>query len=142
MKNLVSLLTRTQMLILVAIVCFSTVSYAKSSAEIKVLIKDERNQPIDFAKANLRNADNQKVVKAGLSNSAGVLSFKHIHEGSYVLEVVTPGFAPNLRTKISVQENGSKTIEEIVVLKDLDTVKNEDLGSMKTILDSLNNMEL
>ena len=62
------------------------VSNKPSGAEFRVYKKDSDGKPLQGAKFVIKNKDGTKVIKSGESNDNGVVEFKDLTQGTYIIE--------------------------------------------------------
>ena len=62
------------------------VSNKPTGAEFRVYKKDSDGKPLQGAKFVIKNKDGTKVIKSGESNDNGVVEFKDLTQGTYIIE--------------------------------------------------------
>ncbi|MDU1580049.1 SpaA isopeptide-forming pilin-related protein [Finegoldia magna] len=62
------------------------VSNKPSGADFRVYKKDSDGKPLQGAKFVIKNKDGTKVIKSGESNDNGVVEFKDLTQGTYIIE--------------------------------------------------------
>ena len=62
------------------------VSNKPSGAEFRVYKKDSDGKPLQGAKFDIKNKEGTEVIKSGVSNDNGVVEFKDLTQGTYIIE--------------------------------------------------------
>ncbi|HYF30021.1 MAG TPA: TonB-dependent receptor [Chitinophagaceae bacterium] len=79
--------------------CCCTSLFAQTkNGKITGVVTDDKHQPIESATVTLLRTKDKALVKAGITDKAGIFEFEKIAEGEYVLAITATGF-----TKISSQ---------------------------------------
>ena len=96
---------------------FLNFSYAKQP-DIKGVIKNSNQEPIEFANVVLIQADDSTIVKAGLTETDCTYNFESIQHGRYKLLVVQLGFEKHYTDLFEVKENSEQIVLQPVTLKE------------------------
>src|ERR1700752_822439 len=70
------------------------VTVAASAADLKVKVIDPQSAAVPGAQVSLLPKGSDTVSKVGISSAEGVATFSGVAFGSYSLQVLAPGFAP------------------------------------------------
>src|SRR5688572_10097325 len=76
-----------------AFCCFTLNLFAQNKVgKITGVVTDEKQQPVDAATVTLLRTKDKALVKAGVTDKAGVYEFEKIADGEYVVMVTATGF--------------------------------------------------
>ncbi|HEX6179589.1 MAG TPA: TonB-dependent receptor [Chitinophagaceae bacterium] len=73
--------------------CFTLTLFAQSKVgKITGVVTDEKQQPIEAATVTLLRVKDKALIKAGVTDKAGVFEFEKIADGEYIIAVTATGF--------------------------------------------------
>jgi iron complex outermembrane recepter protein len=107
-----------RMLVLSWLAFFSFVSYADASVVIKGQVIDEKNQPVEYATAVLRNSKTNKFVTGAVCNNKGEFLFKDVKPGEYDLTTQLIGYEKKDLQKIVIDNKKNQLVVKKVVMNE------------------------
>ena len=105
-----------RMLVLSGMAFFSLMLFAEGSGVIKGRVKDENNQPVEYATTVLKNANTNKFVTGAVCNYNGEYVIENIEPGEYELSTKMIGYEKTGTQKIVVNKNRKRVIEKDVIM--------------------------
>jgi outer membrane cobalamin receptor len=116
-------------------------SVAASAADLKVKVVDPQSAAVAGAQVSLLKTDTP--VKIGISSAEGVVSFGDVPAGTYQIQVLAPGFAPQTATvaethleTVTVQLHVAMANETVVVSATRTPVSTDETGASISTLEN------
>src|SRR5678816_1723799 len=95
------------------------------SDDFSLEVVDEKNQPASGANVKLLNAEDSSLLKTGVTDVKGRVSFPHLKKGSYVVRLSHSGYGITQTKIFKLPQDGliqkinlnpsSKTLKEVTV---------------------------
>lgn len=98
-------------LLLTFILCNITISFS----QLKGIVVDENNLPLEYATVAIYNQENNKLITGVITNASGDFLIDNLKKGTYYLEASFIGYEKNTLKNISIKNTNS--------VKDLGTIK-------------------
>ena len=108
---------------------------AQDDGAISGKITDINNDPLTGAIAELRDAKDSSLAKAGVADVTGKFSFQSVKTGNYFLKASLLGFAPYSGPSFSYEGGQSKEINEIKLTPSSVTLKEAEVSAIKPLVE-------
>jgi hypothetical protein len=119
---------------------FSCITTAQSSERGKITVKiiDEQQKPIEGATAELLRAKDSALVKAALSNKAGVAEFENIRFGSYLIRTSYVNHQRSFSQPVELSANNNAiTIADITLTPATKELQNVQVTGRKPFIQQM-----
>ncbi len=118
-------------------------SAAASAAELKVKVVDPQAAAVAGAQVSLFSSETETPVKISTSSAEGIVSFGDLPAGTYRVQVLAPGFAPETSRVagvhsevVTIQLHLAMTSETVVVTATRTPLAAEETGTSISTLES------
>lgn len=108
-----------RMFVLTGMAFFSFLLYAGDNGVIKGRVLDEKNQPVEYATAVLKNPTTNKFVTGAVCNNKGEFVIKNVHQGEYIVSTNMIGYEKKESKKIVVDSKQNKVVQQNIVMKEV-----------------------
>ncbi|MDD2798311.1 MAG: hypothetical protein PHV20_06915 [Bacteroidales bacterium] len=106
--------------------------YAGERTQIKVLVTDEKNQPLTEVMASIRSIKSTKVIKSEQCNTNGNLTIENIKKGKYMILINKVDFSSCLVATFEITEVKNQPVE-ITVIFHSTKIENSNLSMLGAI---------
>ena len=107
-----------RMLVLSGMAFFSFMLFAEGSGVIKGRVIDEKNQPVEYATAVLKNSKTNKFVSGTVCNYKGEYIIENVEPGEYELSTKMIGYEKKETQKIVVNKYQYIVVEKDVIMNE------------------------
>jgi iron complex outermembrane recepter protein len=99
--------------LLLAAIAFTTTASAQTTTSVTGSVEDNTGNPIANATVSLLSAKDSALVKAGITDKAGVFTIPLSREGNFYLQYSVIGFEKRQSAVFTVAAGETKTVEKI-----------------------------